>query len=191
MHMSFWGSVRGRVVNTSNSESGGPGFKPRPSRCTFRQGTLLHLVSLHGYRRQTAGGTSAVDQEGKAILLGMLHALLQEYFGISSVRLGLWLVCAFTITFWVFGINHLMWPIKLPSSPILSRGTIYLFCVYSMIGLPEETLAIAFLWSILTFRYWGYFFQREKKYFFSGGNFCFIKGMSMLFSQSKQTNQQK
>ena len=189
--MSFWGGVRGRVVNTSNSGSGGPGFKPRPSRCTFRQGTLLHLVSLHGYRRQTAGGTSAMDQEGKAILLGMLHALLQEYFGISSVRLGLWLVCAFTITFWVFGLNHLMWPIKLPSSPILSRGTIYLFCVYSMIGLPEETLSIAFLWSILTFRYWGYFFQREKKYFFSGGNFCFIKGMSMLFSQSKQTNQQK
>ena len=164
--MSFWGGVRGRVVNTSNSGSGGPGFKPRPSRCTFRQGTLLHLVSLHGYRRQTAGGTSAMDQEGKAILLGMLHALLQEYFGISSVRLGLWLVCAFTITFWVFGLNHLMWPIKLPSSPILSCGTIYLFCVCSMIGLPEETLAIAFLWSIFPFRYWGYFFQKEKKYFF-------------------------
>ena len=91
--------MRGRVVNTSNSGSGGPGFKPRPSRGTFRQGTLLHLVSLHEYRRQTAGGTSAMDQEGKAILLGMLHALLQEYFGISSVRLGLWLVCAFTITF--------------------------------------------------------------------------------------------
>ena len=78
--MSFWGGVRGRVVNTSNSESGGPGFKPRPSRCTFRQGTLLHLVSLHGYRRQTAGVTSAMDQEGKAILLGMRHALLQEVF---------------------------------------------------------------------------------------------------------------
>ena len=148
----------GPVVNTSNSGSRGPGFKPRPSRCTFRQGTLLHLVSLHGFRRQTAGGTPAMDQEGKAILLGMFDALLQEYFGISSVRLGLWLVCAFTITFWEFGLNH----------------TIYLFCVYSMIGLPEETLAIAFLWSILTFRYWGYFFQKEEKYFFSGGNLRFI-----------------
>ena len=41
------GGVRGRVVNTSNSGSGGPGFKPRPSRCFLRQGTLLYFVSLH------------------------------------------------------------------------------------------------------------------------------------------------
>ena len=27
--------------------SGGPGFKPRPSRCFLRQGTLLHFVSLY------------------------------------------------------------------------------------------------------------------------------------------------
>ena len=189
--MSFWGGVRGRVVNTSNSGSGGPGFKPSPSRCTFRQGTLLHLVSLHGYRRQTAGGTSAMDQEGKAMLLGMRHALLQEVFRDKLRPFGPLACVRLYHYLWVFGLNHLMWPVKLPSSPILSRGTIYLFCVYSMIGLPEETLAIAFLWSILTFRYWGYFFQKEKKYFFSGGNFCFIKGMSMLFSQSKQTNQQK
>ena len=60
-----------------------------------------------------------------------------------------------------------------------------------MIGLPEETLAIALLWSILTFRYWGYFFQEEKKYFFSGGNLRFIKGMPMLFSQSEQPNKQE
>ena len=37
------GGVCGRVVNTSNSRSGGPGFKPRPSRCFLRQGTLLTL----------------------------------------------------------------------------------------------------------------------------------------------------
>ena len=37
----------GRVVNTSNTGSGGPGFKPRPSRCFLRQGALLDFVSLH------------------------------------------------------------------------------------------------------------------------------------------------
>ena len=41
------GGVCGRVVDTSNSGSGGPGFKPRPPRCFLRQGTLLHFVSLH------------------------------------------------------------------------------------------------------------------------------------------------
>ena len=41
------GGVCGRAVNTSNSGLGGPGFKPRPSRCFLRQGTLLHFVSLH------------------------------------------------------------------------------------------------------------------------------------------------
>ena len=30
-----------------NSGSGGQRFKPRPSRCCLRQGTLLHFVSLH------------------------------------------------------------------------------------------------------------------------------------------------
>ena len=39
--------VCGRAVNTSNSGSGGLGFKPHRSRCFLRQGTLLHLVSLH------------------------------------------------------------------------------------------------------------------------------------------------
>ena len=38
------GGVCGRAVNTSNS---GRGFKPRPSRCFLRQGSLLHFVSLH------------------------------------------------------------------------------------------------------------------------------------------------
>ena len=37
----------GRAVKTSNSGSGGPGSKPRPSRCLLRQGTLLDSVSLH------------------------------------------------------------------------------------------------------------------------------------------------
>ena len=41
------GGVCGRVVNTSNSGCGGPGFKPRSSHCFLKQGTLLHFVSLH------------------------------------------------------------------------------------------------------------------------------------------------
>ena len=40
------GGVCGQVVNTSNSRSEGPRFKPRPSRF-LRQGTLLHFVPLH------------------------------------------------------------------------------------------------------------------------------------------------
>ena len=41
------GGVCGRAVNTSNSGSGSPGFKPRPSHCFLRQESLLHFVSLH------------------------------------------------------------------------------------------------------------------------------------------------
>ena len=41
------GGICGWVVNTSNSTSAGPGFKPRPLHCFLRQGTLLHFVSLH------------------------------------------------------------------------------------------------------------------------------------------------
>ena len=41
------GGMCGRVVNTSNSRSGHPGFKPPPLYCFLRQGTLLHFVSLH------------------------------------------------------------------------------------------------------------------------------------------------
>ena len=40
------GGVCGRVVNTSNSGSGGPGFKPGHSHCFLKQRTLLHFVSL-------------------------------------------------------------------------------------------------------------------------------------------------
>ena len=47
VHAYTLGGVCGQAVNTSNSRSGGPGFKPRPSHCFLRQGTLLHFVSLH------------------------------------------------------------------------------------------------------------------------------------------------
>ena len=59
----------------------------------------------------------------------------------------------------------------------------------SMIGLPEEALAIAFSRSMLTFRY-RLCFSKGKNVSFSGGNLRFIKGMPMLFSQSEQTNKQ-
>ena len=41
------GGMCGWAVNTSNSESGGLGFKPRPLRCFHRQETLLHFFSPH------------------------------------------------------------------------------------------------------------------------------------------------
>ena len=43
------------LVNTSNSGSGGAGFKTCPSSWSLRQGTLLHFVSLHR-GVYTAGG---------------------------------------------------------------------------------------------------------------------------------------
>ena len=46
-HLTNIGGVCGRVFNTLNSRSGGLGFKPCPSRCFLRQGTLPHFVSLH------------------------------------------------------------------------------------------------------------------------------------------------
>ena len=55
------GGVCGWAVNTSNSGSGGPGFKPRPSRSFLRQGILPLCLSsprcINGYRRHTAGGS--------------------------------------------------------------------------------------------------------------------------------------
>ena len=42
-----YGSVCGRAVNTSDSGSGDLEFKPRPSCCFLRQGTLLHFASIH------------------------------------------------------------------------------------------------------------------------------------------------
>ena len=77
-----------RAVNTSNSGSGGPVLKPRPSRCFLRQGTLLHFVSLHpGVKKGTGDillwGNPAMDQHpvqgGVAILLGLLHATETGY----------------------------------------------------------------------------------------------------------------
>ena len=46
MYLNVLGGVCGRVVNTLNSRSGGPGFKPCPLRFSLRQRTLLHFVSL-------------------------------------------------------------------------------------------------------------------------------------------------
>ena len=53
--------MSGRAVDTSNSGSGGPGFKPSPSRCFHRQGTLLHFVSLHrGLASRLEGGVAVL-----------------------------------------------------------------------------------------------------------------------------------
>ena len=62
----YGGGVCGRVVNTSNSRSGGPGFKPRSLHCILRQGTLLHFVSLHpgvsmGTSDKLLGGNPVMD----------------------------------------------------------------------------------------------------------------------------------
>ena len=89
------GGVCGRVVNTSNSGSGGPGFKPLPSRCFLRQGTLLHFVFFTQFYKIGTGdipleGNPLMDQHpvqgGVAIPLGMHHA---DETGISSGFLGL------------------------------------------------------------------------------------------------------
>ena len=96
------GGVCGRVVNSSNSGSGGPGFKPLPVALFpyTRNFTLLGLSSLRLYKWVPAtyywGVTCdglASHPGGVAILLSMLHA---NESGISSGRLGLWLMCAFT-----------------------------------------------------------------------------------------------
>ena len=96
----------GLAVNTSNSGSGGPGFKLGPLCCFLRQGTLLLVVFPHpGVKMGTSdilprgggGCNPAMDwypvQGGVAILLGMLHA---KETRISCGHLGLWLICAFT-----------------------------------------------------------------------------------------------
>ena len=108
--LSLLGGVCGRAVNTSNSGSGGPGFKPRPLCCFLRQGTLLHFAFLHpwyvnGYRRHTVGGGGGGNPamgfrpRGVPILLGMLRA---TETGISNGCVGLWLVCAFTFYLFFF-----------------------------------------------------------------------------------------
>ena len=91
--------------DTSNSGSGGLGFKPGPSCCFLRQGILRHFVSLHpGVYMGTSDillrGNPVMDKHpvrGEvAILLGMLHA---KESGISFSHLSLWLTCDFTFYF--------------------------------------------------------------------------------------------
>ena len=62
----------GRAVNTSNSKSTSPGYKPRPSCFLLRQGTLLYFVSD-------------------------FSLFTQGYWVCKDGHLGLWLVCAFTV----------------------------------------------------------------------------------------------
>ena len=50
---------------------------------------FTQAYKIHGYRRHTAGGNPVMDV---AILLGLLHA---TDTGISSSRVGLWLMCVF------------------------------------------------------------------------------------------------
>lgn len=112
---------------------------------------------------------------------------------VISVRLGLWLVCAFTINFWVFGLNHLMWPLKLklfantftwyylsilcvlydrPSRRNLLGNRFFL--VYSYVSLLELC------------------FSKGTKMFFYWWKFLFHKRMLiMLFSQSEHWNKNK
>ena len=87
------GGMCGWPVNTSNSGSGGLGFKPRPSRCFLRQETLLHFSPLTQVYKWVAA--TYPIQEGVAIFLGMLQA---KETGISSGCLGSWLVCTFTLS---------------------------------------------------------------------------------------------
>lgn len=60
-----------------------------------------------------------------------------------------------------------------------------------MISLPEGPWQSRCHGLFLLFVIEVMFFEREKMFFFSGGNLRFIKGMSMLFSQSEQTNKQE
>ena len=93
----------GLAVNTSNSGSGGPGFKLGPLCCFLRQGTLLVVFPHLGVKMGTSdilprgGCNPAMDwypvQGEVAILPGMLHA---KETRISCSHLGLWLICAFT-----------------------------------------------------------------------------------------------
>ena len=104
----FRGDMCCQVVYTWNSGSGGPGFKPRPSCCFLRRGTLRLFVSLHpGVQMGTGdlllGGNPVMEQhpiQGEvAILLGMLHA---KEIGTSSHRFGLQLMCIFALYLFTF-----------------------------------------------------------------------------------------
>lgn len=84
----------GRAVKTSNSGFGRLGFKPRPLPCFLRQGRLLHFSQVYkmgtGVILLRGGGQERSGESNKACL----HA---KETGISSDRLGLWLVCIFII----------------------------------------------------------------------------------------------
>ena len=58
-------------------------------------------------------------QEGVAILLGMLHA---KETGISFDRLGLWLVCAFILTYFI------SWYMLLISAVVKTNARHYVRC---------------------------------------------------------------
>ena len=110
----------GRVINTSNSASGGLGFKPCRLRCFFRQGPLLHFVSLHlgvGTSNILLGGWGG---GGAQLTSKVLHA---KETGISSGHLGFWLACAFPFYLYLtlFYCSHTM------CSFMLSRKVLRIF----------------------------------------------------------------
>ena len=86
------------IVNTSNSWRSGAQASPialfRQTR-NFTSLCLSSLICINGHRRHTAGGPCdglASCPLGSSNTPGMLHA---KETGISSDRLGLWLMCAF------------------------------------------------------------------------------------------------
>ena len=97
-----------------------------------RNFTLLCLSSskcINGYLRHTGGGVTLPQTRilsrggeggGVAILLGMLHA---KETGISFKRLGLWLVCAFILTYFV------SWYMLLISTVIKTNARHYVRCL--------------------------------------------------------------
>ena len=80
-----------RLTPRTLDVAGDRALKPRPSRCVLRQGTLLHFAPPHPGVKM---GNGDILQGGVAILLGMLHA---TETGVSSGRVGLWLLCGLTL----------------------------------------------------------------------------------------------
>ena len=97
----FGSGLCGRAVKNSNSGSGGPVFKPRPLRCFLRQArTFTTLITLftQAQAQMVTGdmllqGIPAMDQ--RTIHGSSNTPRSAKETGISSVRLGLWLVYAF------------------------------------------------------------------------------------------------
>ena len=82
-----------RLTPRTLDVAAGRALKPRPLRCFLRQGTLLHFAPPHPGVKM---GNGDILQGGVAILLGMLHA---TETGVSSGRVGLWLLCGFTLLY--------------------------------------------------------------------------------------------